>query len=399
MNHNDTLVVYYGMKLRKKNNRYFCNGAFGRYIDEMASRYEKIFLVMPTFCLEDDEIIDEYQIESDNIIFQEIIGYTGYIDALKKSKTIKKQIREFSESWEGVVYTRWPVPLFNYVYKISKRKGIHQCYHLVGDPGSVVSEGNKYVGIQRLIAINYANYITRRLRKIIKDVPALVNGSGLKNLYSKTDKIIEIRTSTFRKSEITLNVKELHKDSINILYVGYLRHEKGLTYLLESIEYLIKRGYNLRLSIIGEGDIMEDLIRYAKKLSISDHVEFKGYIPLGEKLFEEYYKNDLFVLPSISEGTPRVLIEAMSKGLPVIATCVGGIPFTVKDGENGILVGPKDSMLLAKAIMKVINDDQFRNHIVNNGIEFAKQNTIESHVDEVVKFVNRTKNSKKVENH
>lgn len=386
---NEKLIVYYGMKLKKQNDKYYCNGAFGRYIDELAKRFEKVYLVMPTFCVNNNERINEYQIKSDNIIFQEIIGYNGYLDAMKKSRTIKRQIKKYSDSWTGVVYTRWPVPLFNYVYKTSIRKKLPQCFHLVGDTMAVVSEGSKYRGVKKFIAIKYADFITRRLTKIVSKTPTLINGNGLRRLYdNNNNKIKEIRTSTFSESEIINKVKDLNKNRIKLLYVGYLRHEKGLLYLLEATKLLIRQGYNLSLSIIGEGDIVEDLKSKSKELNIEDFVEFKGYIPLGDKLFEEYYKSDIFVLPSISEGTPRVLIEAMSKALPVVATNVGGIPFTIEDGVNGVLVPPKDVKSLVNALAKVINDDSFRECLVLNGIEFSKLNTIEAHVDEVVNFIN-----------
>lgn len=390
---NKNLVVYYGTRLKKQNENYYCNGAFGRYIDEIATRYEKVFLVMPTFYIDGKERINEYQIKSKNVIFQEIIGYSGYIDALKKSRLIKRQINKYAESWRGVVYIRWPVPFFGYVHRTALKRKLPQCFHLVGDSKAVVSEGSKYSGIKKYLAIKYADLITSRLQKIINKTPTLVNGNGLRRLYENNNQNIrEIRTSTFRESEIIKTVKEFDKERINLLYVGYLRHEKGLIYLLEAIGLLIKRGYKLKLSIIGEGDIVEELKSKSTSLNINDYIEFKGYIPLGDKLFEEYYKSDIFVLPSISEGTPRVLIEAMSKGLSVVATNVGGIPFTIKDGMNGVLVPPKHSEQLANAIAKVIDDDEFRKKLVANGIAFSKSNTIEAHVDEVVNFIGTTIN-------
>jgi glycosyltransferase involved in cell wall biosynthesis len=108
---------------------------------------------------------------------------------------------------------------------------------------------------------------------------------------------------------------------------------------------------------------------------------------MGEILFNEYKDSDIFVLPSLSEGTPRSLIEAMCNGVPVIATDAGGITFTVTDHENGLIVRAKDSKMLSEAIELLINDDTLREKLVRNGYNFAEMNTIESHANEVYQFI------------
>ncbi|NSW90262.1 MAG: glycosyltransferase [Firmicutes bacterium] len=382
------LVVFYGMLLKKISNKYYCNGAFGRYIDELAKKYNVLFLVVPVITLNNEKYINDYEIKSTNIIFQEIPEYNSYFEALKKAKLIKETIKKHSSQWNSVVYIRWPVPFFKYVFNIASRKALPVCFHLVGDSKTVISEGTKYKGILKILAIKFAEYNEYIIKKLIKITPTLVNGSGLRRLYSQDNKFIkEICTSTFSKKEIESSIKEINKELIKILYVGYLRHEKGLQYLLEAVKLLRKENVNVYLTIIGEGDILVELKKVVIDLEIDKFVNFKGYIPLGETLFNEYKKHDIFVLPSISEGTPRVLLEAMCKGLAVIATNVGGIPYSVKNEYNGILVKPKDSKALANSILKVINDDDLRKYIITNGFEFAQKNTLENHVDEVFSFI------------
>ncbi|MFA7436208.1 MAG: glycosyltransferase family 4 protein [Bacilli bacterium] len=389
------LTIYYGMKFKKSANGYYCNGAFGRYIDFISTKYNKVYLVVPVDDIGEHENINEYRLKSSNIIVQELTSYNGYISALKKARILKKEIKDYSKLWDGSVYIRWPVPLFKYVYKLSIKKKLPVVFHLVGDSKSVISEGSKYKGIIKWIALSYSNYLSILISKYIKKTPTLVNGSGLRRLYKKDNtKVKEIRTSTFLMSEVVDYVKEIDKNNVKLLYVGYLRHEKGLEYLINAVKILVDLNYNITLTIVGDGDILNNLLSLVNKLDISKNIIFKGYIPLGAELYKIYEKNDIFILPSISEGTPRVLIEAMCKGLAVIATNVGGIPFTVNDKINGLLVQPKDEQQIADTIIKLLNDDDLRKNIINEGIEFSKRNTLESHSEEVYTFIESIKKLK-----
>jgi len=123
---------------------------------------------------------------------------------------------------------------------------------------------------------------------------------------------------------------------------------------------LLKKMYGRRkgfaLVILGDGKLRDALKREAKEYGLDGMVEFKGYVPHGE-VINHLINCDLLVLPSLSEGSPKVLIEAMAAAKPVVATNVGGIPEIVKDGVNGLLVGPNDPSALAEALHKLLNDE------------------------------------------
>lgn len=381
------LVVFYGMNFKKQRNKYYCNGAFGRYIDELSKNYKVLFLTVPVTVIDDEVIINDYQIQSNNIIIQELPEYTGYISAIKGSNRIKKALKNYSDKWDTVIYIRHPNPFTKYVYNIAKDKNLPVCLHLVGDTKSVVSEGTKYEGIVRFLALKFIDFSDNIIKKMIINTPTLVNGDGLRRLYTSDNSYVrEIRTSSFSQNEIVSGARSLDKSNIKLIYVGYLRHEKGLFYLLEAIK-LLKDDLNIFLTVVGNGDIIDDLKNKTIELGIEKRVVFKGHVPLGEKLFSIYKEHDIFILPSISEGTPRVLLEAMCNGLPIIASKVGGIPFTIEDKYNGLLVPPKDPEAIVDAISAIVNDDILRDTIIQNGIEFAKQNTLEEHVKEVYDFI------------
>jgi glycosyltransferase involved in cell wall biosynthesis/acetyltransferase-like isoleucine patch superfamily enzyme len=388
------ITIYYGMQFEEFNKTYYCNGAFGRYLDELANNFEKIYLVVPVSKIDKEK--NEYSIKSPNIIVQGVYNYNGYISAIKNAKKIKKEIANYSLLWEGIIYIRWPVPFFKYVSKIAERKLLPVTYHLVGDSYSVIKDGSKYNKLKRIIMLVFARIIDFRTKKEIKKYPTLINGNGLNRLFSmKNTNVKCIRTSTLLDTEIVSNPVLTTNEIIRLLYVGYIRHEKGLKFLIDAV-YQISKNHKIELTIIGNGDELKDLQNYCENNSI-DSVVFKGYIPIGSNLFMEYKDKDIFVLPSISEGTPRVLLESMANAVPIIASNVGGIPFTIENGYNGILIESGNSVVLANTILSVYNNYQLRQKLVKNGIEFAKKNTLKTHVAEVVGFL-QDKNFKNIIN-
>jgi glycosyltransferase involved in cell wall biosynthesis len=95
------------------------------------------------------------------------------------------------------------------------------------------------------------------------------------------------------------------------------------------------------------------------------------------------------VLPSYHEGFPRTIWEAMANSLPVIATRVGGIPNYLKNNENAILIEPKIVEDIVISVKKLINDNNLREKIVVNGLEIAKQNTLEKSTKNIIKIIEK----------
>ena len=157
-----------------------------------------------------------------------------------------------------------------------------------------------------------------------------------------------------------------------IIFVGNLRPEKGLSYLIEAMEYIAKKDINSRLLIVGEGPQKENLEKLVTKLNINDRVTFSGKAATDE--VPVYLKNsDIFVLPSLQEGFPNVLLEAMASGLPVVATDVNGINEIIEDCKNGFLVESKNSKEIAEKILLLLEDDDLRKRISKQNMKKASK--------------------------
>jgi len=137
--------------------------------------------------------------------------------------------------------------------------------------------------------------------------------------------------------------------------VARLAPQKGLKYLLKAASRLSARGEGLSYVIVGDGPLRGELEKEVLDLNLSGRVFFTGQRLDVHRLMPCF---DVFVLPSVSEGLPLTILEAMAAGRPVISTRVGGIPEVIEDGVNGLLVNPGDASGLARAIEYITGDEE-----------------------------------------
>lgn len=146
--------------------------------------------------------------------------------------------------------------------------------------------------------------------------------------------------------------------------IGRLHPQKGITYLLEGFKEVRNQYKNAKLIIVGEGELKPQLIEQAKYLQIIDSTLFPG----AKTNIPEILKAlDVFILPSLWEGLPLALLEAMAAGLPVIATGVGGIPEVIENNRSGIIVPTADPGAIYSSIHRLISDPELRDSMGEAG--------------------------------
>jgi glycosyltransferase involved in cell wall biosynthesis len=150
------------------------------------------------------------------------------------------------------------------------------------------------------------------------------------------------------------------KESVRRIFcAARLSAQKGHAFLIRAMKILVDQGHELELRLAGDGPKKEQLTKLANELGISDRVRFLGFLT-EDQVTRELQDSDLFVLPSFVEGLPVSAMEAMAIGVPVIATNIAGTSELVEDGRTGLLVRPSDSRALADAVVRMINDYDFR---------------------------------------
>ena len=259
---------------------------------------------------------------------------------LKLSKIIRKEKIDIVHSW-----------LFqaNIISRISARlAGVNRVISSV----RVMEQEKKWqLSIER---------ITSNLCKKI-----IVNSRALKNF------LLERNVADGEKIEVIYNGIEVSEntDKRNIFKelglkenekiigtVGRLHKQKGIEYFLESAKIILPSvGFSLKFIIVGDGPERKKLESKARRLGIKNEVLFTG---IREDAINLISIMDIFVLPSLWEGTPNVVLEAMLWGKPVISTEVGGVPELIENQVDGILVKPGNPVALADAVLQALKNER-----------------------------------------
>ena len=169
------------------------------------------------------------------------------------------------------------------------------------------------------------------------------------------------------------NSKEKKENKKYILFAGRIDREKGLFDLVECGKYVCNERSDVSFVIAGNGKDLQKLLRKVKKAELQDKFVFLGQLE-KDKLIKFYQNSSLFVLPSYHEGLPTVLLEAMSCGLPVIATDVRGNRDLISDGENGVIVPPRQPKKLAEAIINLLEDENKMEELSKNARKTIESN-------------------------
>jgi glycosyltransferase involved in cell wall biosynthesis len=157
-----------------------------------------------------------------------------------------------------------------------------------------------------------------------------------------------------------------------LLAIGRLSREKGHAHLIQAAHLLSRNRpeVDFQILLVGDGPEKAALEAQTAQLGLQDRVRFTGHqadpLPF-------YALADMFVLPSLSEGSPNVLLEAMMAGTPIVASAVGGVPETVQDGRCALLAPAADPAALANSIARLIDDPALAQSLRENARADARE--------------------------
>ena len=194
-----------------------------------------------------------------------------------------------------------------------------------------------------------------------KNIPVILNGIDLSKCIVKTNYEVN--------------------NYFNILHIGRFSEQKNHNGLIEAFSIFVKTHPNAILSLIGDGEKKEEIQQLVKERGISDHVKFLG---IQNNVYSYLNNADVFILPSIYEGVPMTLIEAMGTGLPIIATAVGGVPDMLRNDEEGLIVNCNVKEL-AEAMDILYIDKKKREYLGKNALKRSKIFSAENMANEYKK--------------
>jgi len=153
---------------------------------------------------------------------------------------------------------------------------------------------------------------------------------------------------------------------------------KGLTYLLDTAALVKQKHPGVEFRVFGDGELREELLAKAERLGLDGKSIFPGAFASREELARIMSNTDIFLLSSILEGQPLVVVEAMAYGCPIVTTNVGGIPELIQDGVNGLMCPPEKPECLAEKINRLIEDSELRKKLGHAARAYYVQSPFEA---------------------
>ena len=355
-------------------NQYFAYAPYVREMNVWAKQLTELIIVAPVSLFEKSEIDVSYT--HSNIKFVpidafDILTFKGIVLTILKTPKISWQIYKAMRSADHI-HLRCPgnIGLLGCLVQIlfpAKPKTAK--YAGNWDPESKQPFSYK---LQKWILSN--TFLTRNMQ-------VLVYGEW----EGSTNNIKPFFTATYAEADKKpVIIKDL-KRTIDFVFVGALVVGKNPLYAIQLVEKLAQKGFDVRLTIFGEGIERDKLERYVALHDLADIAFFKGN--QNQEIVKIAYQNSHFVvLPSKSEGWPKVIAEAMFWGCVPIATKVSCVPFMLDFGKRGILVEmniESDST----AIENVLIDQNLYDTMQTNGAEWSRKYTMDFFESEIKKMI------------
>ena len=247
----------------------------------------------------------------------------AYMNIEKEMRRNKPDIVHIHMSYRGSFYRKYAI------HKLCKKYGVPDVIHLHG------SEFQKWY--------NESDDRTKeKIRTLLRESASFIVlgekwNKAIHDIEPKTKTVVVRNTVPVPNYTTSWNEKRFQ-----FLFLGVLIKRKGVADLIQAISLLKKEGSlnNIKFVIAGSGAEEANLKQQARELQVESWIEFAGWT--DGKAKERYLKDSqALVLPSYNEGLPMAVLEAISYGLPVIATDVGDMAAAVRDGENGYLIQPE----------------------------------------------------------
>jgi len=383
-NSGSSLAVFVGGRVCLEDADGYSTGVpFIRFLESFAEVYGRITLLVRA---EREPGREVYPLDPEHfrVVLLPFHDQRHPLSLLRAFPEIRRQLRTELPR-HAAVWVGGPHLVGNEIVRICGNLGV-PCFLVVRQN---LEELIKYTtsGLNKVVALPLTLWIERQFRRMAERHPTFAVGRSMYEAYGGDllDHVHEIRVSLLREADIPDRLPErTSSSSRKLLWVGRLSPEKGLPVLFEALAELRDELPLPSLTLVGSGPQRPELESLAAKLGIEERVEFAGYVPFGPELDHYYRNSQLFVLPSLTEGVPQVLLEAMAAGLACVASAVDGIPYLIEDGEDGRLVPAGDPVALRAVLRELLGDAEQRRRLAAAALVKVRSHSMERERDRMV---------------
>ena len=355
-------------------------GSFARYVDSLAPYFDEIVLCVPVLSAPRGE---GTPVRSANVTLAALPGFDGPAQFYPRLPLVVPRLLRFARRID-VLHCRVPTPAAAFAFAAARLLGRPAFLLVVGDL-EALRESMPYRGMKRLLWDAYTSFEERNVQRMADRALTFANGAALAAKHSRPGKpAIETRTTTLGVEDISTRPDTCTSGRVRVLTVSRIDPRKGLRVLPDVVQQLLSQGFDVSVDIVGPavgapGEAERLAIEaHAAAIGVGPRVRFLGAVPL-DRLLPLYREYDLFALPTLpGEGIPRVLLEAMAGGLPIVTTRVAGIPGLITHERNGLLVDEPGAATVAGAVARLLVDGHLRRRLIENGYETARSHTLEA---------------------
>lgn len=354
-------------------------GGFPILVDALAAHFDAVLLAVPVL---DRADFQGSACQADNIDWLPLPPVNTPLQIARHQRQLRSQLNQLFKTTD-VLMLMLPSYVGILGSFLAQRQQRVVTQLVMGDWGQNFVVRRRHRLTRQLTRRLVKPFIDAILRYLTRDVLTFFDGHILYGHQQAWHRIFV--SSSIHTGDLYLREEnQAPGPPYKVLYVGRLSAEKGVTYAIDAVGQLRDQSFPLELHIVGTGPVEASLKAQVKNAALENRVIFHGFVPHGPRLQMHYRQSDLFVLPSLQDQQPKVLLEAMANSLPIVATSAGGIPRAIRHEQTGLLVPPADGKALAEALARILQDIALWQHVQKNGFAHAQSHTVEQEIATIV---------------
>ena len=364
-------------------------GSFARYVDSLAPYFDEVVLCVPVLPGANGE---GTAVRSKNVTLAPLPNFDGPVQFYPRLPAMVPRIMRFVRGVD-LVHCRVPTPAAVVAALCARFLRRPSFVLVVGDLRALLP-AMPYRGVKRVLWRAYTAFEELNIQWMANHALTFANGDALARKHSRPGlAVIRTQTTTIDEEAIGSREDTGATSRVRLLTVSRIDPRKGLSVLPEAVSLLVAGGCDVTLDIIGPvvgepGKAARTAIEaLARDLGVADRVSLPGPVPL-DQLLPRYRAYDAFVLPTLpGEGVPRVLLEAMAGGLPIVTSRVSGIPSLITHEVNGLLLDAPSGRTVADAVMRLVRDASLRRRLIAAGYATARLHTLQAQAASMMREV------------